>query len=244
MNEQMNAPVPREPAGIAGWFSIWMDAVTKPNEQTYAALAEQPDAMSNNRAFIWVFLAGTVSALITGVLRAILDMAGVPMQVPGFPELTGGAEQSAVASLGIAICTSPIAGAFAVLFFAIFVGIIQWVAKLFGGTGNFSQLAYTIAAISVPFTLLSSVLSPFSTVNVVGYCVGGISLLLGLYALALQVMAVKAVNKFGWGQALGSYFLPLALFICACVCVIFGLFSLMGPAIQDIFNQINQSLAP
>jgi Yip1 domain len=238
MNDQMNAPVPREPTGVAGWFSIWTDAVTKPNEQTYAALAEHPDAMSNNRAFLWVFLAGTISALITGILQAILQLAGVTPQIPGLAELTGGSQPSTAASFGIAICTAPIAGALAALFFAIFVGIVQWVAKLFGGTGTFSQLAYTTAAISVPFTLISSVLSPFSTVNVVGYCVGGISLLLGLYALALQVMAVKAVNRFGWGPALGSYFLPLLLILCLCVCVIFGLVSMMGPAMEDIFNQI------
>lgn len=238
MNDQMNAPVPREPSGVAGWFSTWMDAVSKPNEQTYAALAEQPDAMSNNRAFLWVFLAGTISALIGGILQAILQLAGVTPQMPGFAELTGSTLPSPAALLGIAICVSPIAGAFAVLFFAIFVGIVQWVAKLFGGTGTFSQLAYTTAAISVPFTLISSVLSPFSTVNVVGYCVGGISLLLGIYAIVLQLMAVKAVNKFGWGPALGSYFLPLLLIICLCVCAIFGLISVMGPAMQDIFNQI------
>jgi hypothetical protein len=240
MNEQSNVPMTPAPesAGVMGWFSTWMDAVTKPSEQTYAMMAEYPDAMSNNRAFLWIFLAGTITALITGILQAILQMAGVTPQIPGFPELTGGAQQSTAVSLGIAICASPIAGAFSVLFFAIFVGIIQWVAKMFGGTGNFSQLAYTMSAISVPFSLISSVLTPFGTIGVVGYCVSGISLLLGLYALSLQVMAVKAVNKFGWGQALGSYFLPLLLFLCLCACVIFGLVSMMGPAMQDIFNQM------
>jgi hypothetical protein len=40
MNEQSNLSMSPEPAaGIAGWFSIWMDAVTKPKEETYAALA-------------------------------------------------------------------------------------------------------------------------------------------------------------------------------------------------------------
>lgn len=239
MNEQSNAPLTPapEPAGVMGWFSTWMDAVSKPNEQTYAILAERPDAMSNTRAFTWVFLAGTVAALISGILQSILQMAGVA-QMPGLAELAGGAQPSGAASLGIAICAAPFAGAIAVLFFAIFVGIVQWVAKLFGGTGTFSQLAYTTSAISVPFSLISAVLTPFSTINTVGYCVSGISLLLGLYALSLQVMAVKAVNKFGWGQALGSYFLPVLLIVCLCACAIFGLVSMMGPAMEDIFNQI------
>ena len=100
MNEQSNAPMTpaSEPSGVMGWFSTWMDAVTKPNEQTYAMIAEHPDAMSNNRAFLWVFLAGTISALITGILQAILQMAGVTPQIPGLAELTGGAPQSTAAS--------------------------------------------------------------------------------------------------------------------------------------------------
>ena len=236
MNMPMT-PAP-EPAGITGWFSTWKDAVTKPNEQTYAMLAEHPDAMSNKRAFTWIFLAGTVSALITGVLQAVLQLAGLTPQVPGFSELVGGVPQGSAASLGIAICASPIAGAFVVLFFAIFVGIIQWVAKMFGGTGNFSQLAYTMAAISVPFFLVSSVISPFSPINGVGFCVGGISLLLWLYTVILQVMAVKAVNKFGFWQALGSYLVPLLLSLCLIACLAIGVFLLVGGSFGDIFNEI------
>jgi len=244
MNDQMNAPMSPEPAGIVGWTSTWMNAVTKPNEQTFAMMAEHPDARNNTRAFTWVFLAGTISALIAGILQAVLQLGGVSPQTPGVPELFGGAEQGIAFSLGIAICTAPIAGALSILFFAIFVGIIQWVAKMFSGTGTFSKLAYTMAAISVPISLASSVLTPFSTLGVVGYCISGISLLLGLYALVLQLMAVKAVNKFGWGQAAGSYFLPLILILCICGCVAFGLASMFGLAFSDIFNQINQSLAP
>ena len=233
-----------KPAGFASWADIWMDALTKPNEQTYAIMASHPDAMTNGRAFTWVFLAGTIAAIITGVLQTILQLAGLTPQVPGLAELIGSAPRSAWASLGIALCTSPISGGIAVLFFAIYTGIIQWVAKMFGGTGTFSQLAYTMASISVPVSLVTSVLSPFGTLGVVGYCVSGISLLVGFYAIFLQLTAVKAVNKFGWGQAAGSYFLPLILIGCVCGCVIFALASTLGLAVGDVFNQINQSLAP
>jgi hypothetical protein len=57
-------------------------------------------------------------------------------------------------------------------------------------------------------------------------------------------MAVKGVNRFGWGQALGSYFLPfLVLFCCLSLGVIAALRAL-GPGISDIFNSIQQSLTP
>jgi hypothetical protein len=244
MNDQFNAPVSTgpEPAGVAGWLSTWMTAVTKPSEQTYAALAERPEAQTNSRAFTWVFVAGTVSALISGVLQAILELAGFAPQTPGFGDLFGGnAGQRGLVSLGVAICVSPIAGAIATLFFAIGVGIIQWVARRFKGTGTFSQMAYTLAAISVPFSLVSSLLTPFSAILYVNICTGLIGLILSLYTLVLEVMAVKAVNKFGWGEAIGSVILPVILFICCAVAVVAGIAAL-GMSVSDTFNSIQQSL--
>src|SRR5512134_1070244 len=95
MNDQMNTPMSPEPAGVASWADTWMDALTKPNEQTYAIMASQPDAMTNGRAFTWVFLAGTIAALITGVLQAVLQMAGLTPQMPGLADLVGSAPRSA-----------------------------------------------------------------------------------------------------------------------------------------------------
>ncbi|HEU0295997.1 MAG TPA: YIP1 family protein [Anaerolineales bacterium] len=245
MNDQPNAPLvtgPDDAAGMAGWFSTWITAVTKPSEQTYAALAEHPDARSNSRAFTWIFLAGTASALISGVLQAILELAGFPSQTPSWGDLFGGnAGQGGMISLGVAICASPIAGAIATLFFAIGVGIVQWIAGLFKGTGTYSQLAYTLAAISVPVSLVSSILTPLSSVQFVNLCAGLISLIVGLYALVLQVMAVKAVNRFGWGEAIGSVLLPGVALACCAVVVIVGLAAL-GASVSNTFDSIQQSL--
>jgi hypothetical protein len=247
MNDQMNAPVSPEPyrsTGIAEWFSIWMTAVTKRSEQTYAMLAERPDAATTTRAFTWIFLAGTISALISGILQAVLALAGFAPQVPGLADLFGSAQGGLAFSLGISICFSPIAGILGVLFFAIGVGLIQWIAKMFGGVGTFTKLAYPMAAISVPFTLLSSVLTSFSSIPYLGICTGLISLGLGIYVLVLQVTAVKGVNHFGWGQALGSFFLPTLILLC-CALLPIGVIAamrLLGPQIGNTFSTINNSL--
>ncbi len=243
MNEQSNAPISANPSGFAGWFSVWMTAVTKPNEQTFATMAEHPDAMSSSRAFTWVFVAGTISALISGVLQAVLQLAGFASQTPGLSDLFGGSAQRGVAfALGVAICGSPIAGAITTLFFAIGVGIVQWVAKMFKGTGTFSQLAYTMAAVSVPFSLVSSLLTPLSGVPIVGICTGLISILLGLYGIVLEIMAVKGVNKFGWGEAIGALFLPGIVLVCCLTIPIIGVMRLLGPKIGDTFSTISNSL--
>jgi Yip1-like protein len=247
MNNQLNTPVTPEPSrrsGISEWFSIWMMAITNRSEQTYARMAERPDAATPNRAFLWVFLAGTVSALVSGILQALLELVGLASPTAGLAEIFGGGQGGAAASLGISICVSPVAGGIAVLFFAIGVGIIQWIAKMFGGVGTFSKMAYPMAAISVPFTLLTSVLTPLSTITYVGICTGLLSLVIAVYAIVLEVTAVKGVNHFGWGQALGSFFLPTLIVICCAVVPIgvIAMMRLLGPQIGNTFSTISSSL--
>jgi hypothetical protein len=244
MNDPLNTPAtpePANPSSVSEWFSIWMTAVTKRSEQTYARLAEHPAASTPNLAFLWIFLAGTGSALISGILQAILEAAGIASPLAGLADILG---SGTALSLGISICFSPVAGALAVLFFAIGVGIIQWIAKMFGGVGTFSKLAYTMAAISVPFTLLSSVLTPLSSITYVGICTGLLSVTVAVYAILLEVTAVKGVNHFGWGQALGSFFLPTLIILCCAVVPIgvIAMMRLLGPQIGNTFSTISSSL--
>jgi hypothetical protein len=67
---------------------------------------------------------------------------------------------------------------------------------------------------------------------------------LSIFAIYLQVAAVKAVNRFGWGQAVGSVLIPLFVILFVCGCVVIGGLMIMGPIIGDVFGQINQGLAP
>jgi hypothetical protein len=117
------------------------------------------------------------------------------------------------------ICVAPLLAAFSTLMFAVVVAIIQWLARMFGGTGTNDQLAYAMAAIAAPVTILVGILSLFGAIPYAGICFGLFSILAWLYILALQVMAVKGVNHIGWGGALGAYFIPVLvlLFICACL---------------------------
>lgn len=237
--EQMpsNDPIMESKPGPAGWFQVWVTALTKPNEQTFIDLTESPNATSKI-AFIWVFIAGTIASVFQSILRAIYAATGTTPQlpIPGLEEYTQSVGTGSVGSALIGICFSPIAGVIAVLFFALFVAVIQWVAKLFGGSGTFDKMAYAFAAISVPFTLISAVLTLFNAIPYVGLCTGLISFGVGIYALVLQVMAVKGVNRFGWGQAIGSIFIPWLVILLFCCCIVFGLSMLLGPVIGDVFQ--------
>jgi Flp pilus assembly pilin Flp len=249
--EQMpsNSPVMESKPGSAGWLPVWIKAVTKPNEQTFVEITEHPD-MSSKTAYIWVFIAGTISGIIQAIATTVRMAMGVApqFQIPGLeqyaPQAAGPDGGAIGVSLITGLCVSPIAGLLSVLFFAIFVAIIQWIAKLFGGTGTYDKLLYAMAAISVPFTLVSSLLILLGVIPFVGFCFGILSFGLGIYALVLQVMAVKGVNRFGWGPAIGSVFIPFAVILIICACVVIGGLMLLGPAISNTFNQINQTLTP
>jgi hypothetical protein len=232
MDEQSNTPMSSESTGVAGWFSIWMNAVTKPNEQTFVDIANSPNVKAST-AYTWVFIGalvgGFLSLLVQGALiSSILGDAGVG---------NGG---FAATAIGV-ICGAPIGAVVGVIVFAIFAAIVQWIAKMFKGQGTYEQLLYTLAAISVPFALINGVLTLLTAIPFVGACFGIVSLGVSLYALYLNITAVKAVNRFGWGEAAGSVLLPGFVFACCVFVVVFGMTAL-GVAVGDTFNQINNSM--
>jgi hypothetical protein len=225
-------------------MDTWISAVTKPNESTFAQIAAQPGA-TGAKAFLWVFLA----SLLTSFASLIAQAVGFGGQMNMFqeflpPELASEFPVGAAPSLGIGtvICGAPVAALLGVLGFAIGVGLIQWVATLFGGTGSFDKLAYSFSAIMVPVSVVSAVLTLVGIIPIIGILTGLISFGLGVYAIVLQVLAVKAVNGLDTGRAVGAVLLPgLVIFLVICCCVIGGL-ALLGPAIGEVFESINQSL--
>lgn len=239
MNEQSNAPMSVEPAGVAGWFSIWMKVVTQPNEQTFVNMANSSNAKATT-AYLWVFIGSLITfffaSLVQGtVMASILQSAGVEADALS-TGLGGG--------LLTALCGAPVAAVISVITFAIVTAIVQWIAKMFGGQGTFDQLAYTLAGIYAPFALVSGIFTLFAAIPFVSLCFSILSILLSLYMLVLQVMAVKGVNRFGWGQAAASLLLPVFVIFC-CVAVAFtSLLTLLAPAVSETFNQINQGLTP
>ncbi len=235
--------------GPAGCFQVWMKAVTKPNEQTFIDITDSPNATSKT-AFLWVFIAGTVSMIIQSILQSIYTATGTmpSIPIPGLeqymPASGGGDVASAGMTFVISLCISPFVGLLSIAFFALFTAVVQWIAKMFGGVGTFDKLAYAMAAISVPFTIVSSVLALLSAIPFVGACFGIISFGLSIYILVLQVMAVKGVNRFGMGPAIGALFIPGLVIFISCCCVIAGSLTLLGPVIGNTFDQINQGLVP
>jgi len=239
MSEQMNAPMLPPAAGGSSWLSTWREAVTRPSEQTFARIAHSPQAKSTT-ALLWIFLTSLLSSFLASLVQGV--MFRQMMQNPdfGMDRFGGGPGNALIAT----ICGAPIAAVISTVIFAVFVGVVQLVAKIFGGRGTFDQLAYAIGAIIAPFYVVSGLLALLSAIPYIGFCFGLLGLIAFLYVVALEVTAVKGVNQFGWGQAAGSVLLPFFILFCCIAAVVAGLVSLMGPALRDVFDQINQSLVP
>jgi hypothetical protein len=133
------------------------------------------------------------------------------------------------------ICVAPILAALSTLLFAVMVAIIQWLARMFGGTGSYDRLAYAMAAIAAPVTILTGVLNLFGAIPYAGICFGLLGFLAGLYVLVLQLLAIKGVNQIGWGGALGAYFIPILVLVFICAC-------LTGVSVAALIPLIRQSV--
>jgi hypothetical protein len=233
MTEQLPPSRP-ETSSPSSWFGTWIAAVTKPNPQTYADIANSP-AASPGKAYLWVFLAGLLNALV-GVL-AQGSLIERTLQSSGLSNTSGIA-----VSLTTLLCSVPFFAVVVVIMFAIWVAVVQLVAHMFSGQGTYNQLLYAASAIYVPVAVASSVLSLLGLIPFVGFCFGILGFALAIYSLVLNIMAVKGVNGFGYGAAIGSVLIPAAVFFLIVFCCVLVIALALGSAIGNIFSTINQSL--
>ena len=238
MSEFSNEPIVPGSSPEMSLIDTWIAAITKPKEETYARIAAQPSA-SATKAFLWVFLASLLTSIVSAVASLGGQMETFRQMLP--PEIARELPVGADPSIGIGtvICGAPVGAIFAVLFFAISTALVQWVAKLFGGTGSFDKLAYAFSSIYVPFSVVGAVLGLLGLIPFVLFLTGPISFALWIYTIVLAVLAVKAVNRLDTGKAAGAVLLPwLVILLVICCCIIIGV-SLFFPLMSETFQGIN-----
>ena len=219
-----------------GPFTVWSQVFTKPGEQTFVKITEHPDAKAK-AAYIWIFIVGTLSGLINTLIQFIITAASGQV-APQFGNLPG----YGVGWLIGVLCAAPLTGLFAVIGFAISTSIVHATARFFGGQGTFDKLAYAFGAIAVPVSLVSALMVPLNVLPFAVYCTVPVALALSIYSLFLEVAAIKAVHRFGWGEAAAALFLPLILLGLLCGVLFLLVMRAAGPSINEILRQIQQGL--
>lgn len=216
---------PQRPRRSFSWSEVWVEALTKPSVETYEDIVADPGA-SASKAYTWVLIAAFISYVVTIIfsffLNSILGVTGLQQ----FSMLEG-----ITSSILVVMCCAPVLSILAVLGLVINAGISQFVAGILGGTGTYNELAYAFGAYLAPLTLITGVLGAIPYLN----C---LSIFVALYGIVLNVIAIKAVNKFDWASAIISSVVVVVGIIAVVGCVVLTFLSLLGPAIGDVFSNI------
>lgn len=226
---------PPAPAERLSFFNVMIKAYTSPSSATFRSLAHNPGA-SAGQGFLWVGIAAAISAVISAVLLQVfprnpmLDMLGRYGYLEGF-DFGERAVGGVVPFLLSVVCGAPVAAVVAIIFFAITVGLLHLVAGLLGGRGEFGNLVYMLAAVNVPFSILSSLLSPIPYL-------GCVTFLISLYVLVLQVLAIEGVYLFGVAKAVLTLLIPLIVLCLVVACLAAGIAALLVPVLRDSFRNL------
>ena len=183
---------------------------------------------------MWLLIAALIGGTINTLINAVVEMIIGPSTNPFLQSLGQGTVTGQTLLVGV-LCGVPIQAVLALIGLTIAAGLSHGLASALGGHGSFTRLVYAISAYAVPLILFDSFLSGIPCINL-------LVIVTLLYALVLNIVAIKAVYQFGWGQAvMASVIVPIgALVLVACLTIL--VLALLGPAIGNVFSNIVTTL--
>lgn len=180
------------------WLETWRLALTRPNEETFRSLADDPKG-SLGRALSWIAITSAISYLISASVQLLFSgLLDRPSLLEALEHEAGLLLSEGLMIAGVYGCGLPLVVLMSVVGMLFYSGIVQFTANAFGGNGTFAELAYTLAAITAPITLISGAIGWIPWVN----C---LVIPLGIYSILLTLLAVKSVNRMSWGKTIGTF---------------------------------------
>jgi hypothetical protein len=179
------------------WRKICILAIRHPSIRTFEIIAADPGA-SAIRASSWVFFS-TFGGLAASIL--LLALLSIVVLI-----LLGSAPSGGASLLydGFILCLIISLGALAQ--FWVGIGAMQIAAKILGGKGSASKLAFAVAS----FTSLSLFL-PIAFLAMVFPIIQTLIAATNLYGIMLTILVVAAVNRFGWVKSFLVGLIPIAV---------------------------------
>ena len=175
-------------------------AVTQPSVATYERIINDPDA-TPSRARKWLFFTSLITIPVTLVIVATLD-----------PRRFG---RLGISSLTpILLILTPVLAGLSVLGGMLSALFLHWGAKLVGGDGEYDKIFFATVAISCAVAIPSVILQGIPALSL-------LSLLLSIYTLILEVIAIRAVYRLGVGAScLATIVIPIIFIIVIVVIVL------------------------
>jgi hypothetical protein len=218
----MDKLAPDEPARFMGldenlgrpfiWYDVWIKALTQPKVDTYDALVRDPLA-SPGRAYWWVILAGLMAGVFTliSAISLVNDPSFTdPSVIEAFRPLglnAASLENLRTMLAGGYVVLIPFEVIFNLLGLLFVAAIYNLLAKIFGGSGNFSRTVYLMGAYTAPLSIVTGILSIIPNL---GSCLAA---LLGFYSFWLSVTALQAAHRLNGGRATMIVLIPSLLFL-------------------------------
>jgi hypothetical protein len=210
MIEQLSAEIlPAQPMTNRKWFELWWLIWKYRNADAFQSILQEQDH-SWKRGFIWT----VVTAIILGAVNFIFSnlLAKNPITLPTYKILI---------NFSLALLRGAL---FGLLILVVIPGIYHGLAKLFHGTGSWSNLVFCISAVNLPLSFVTNlVYIPFIYIlssQLFFWIQACISLVLLALQIALHMKAVKVVEHTEKGEALivigpwlTIFFVPICLLL-------------------------------
>lgn len=181
------------------WDEVWLRALTKPSAATFQELLRDPQAASG-RPYKWIFFATLVGQGIALLLLTAFHQSPRLVALQKFSLISPTMKPETFACT---LLISPFAAIIGLWFFS---HITQWFARMFDGKGTAAELIYVRAAYLAPMSIITT---PLNVIPFIAY----VNILFSFYLMVLELLAIKTVNRFGWGAAIASAFLPAIILI-------------------------------
>ena len=145
---------------ISSIFQTWLNVLTKPGEEVFAAEREK-DSATLKTALVWIILASVIAALLATLRARIFSsqLGGLGQFVELLPaDLQEGIGPAMAIDTAGGTALSLLSIIFGPLSFLISVGIYHLIASVFGGRGQFGRYAYLSATFNAPLLIVGSLL--------------------------------------------------------------------------------------
>ena len=199
-------PSPPPPSSPPRWYQVWIQAITRPSVETYERFLRDPKCTVAT-AYIWMSIAAGISS------GAVL--------VTSITQIAGEASRSLPVTVLVLAFSFLLLVIIKLLSYSAGVGVTHVVARAFGGTGTFAQLAYVTAAYSTPLTIIGSIAGVVvkllqGSIPMDLECLFSIVLLpLPFYYFHLALTGIRAAHKLTPASALaGALVSGGVIFIC------------------------------
>jgi len=158
------------------FIESWKNAVLNPKE-FFSKAAEKTDGFGEGAKWIGI------SGLITGLITAAVSFSKIG--------LMGATLATLGAIVGALIAT------------IVFTGILWLIARVFGGTGEFSRQYYGYAGFTAPLGIASAVVALIPTVGTIA------GIIIGLYSLYLTWLLIKMIHGLSSLKAILVILIPI-----------------------------------